>query len=551
MKHFLAMSAVMAAALFTGSVQAGEIRALLSGIDAYPGPDRFRLEGAVNDANSLGRTLRTAGARDIVILTNAAVTKTGMIDAWRALVARSQPGDVLIFHFSGHGMQIPARNPNDEPDDEVGAKLDEAWVMVTGNGESARTGVRGISDTDLLIDNEIHQLIRAVPTDRTVILIADSCHSGTMSRGADLRTRRGKSRNFLGGTYVAPTSDAGSLAGSFTQSSEQQSNLIAMYSTRSDLAIGEIKLDDGTPHGAMSVAVAEALSGRADRNADGILSYRELQVYISNRTNTLAEARQIPSVEVPERLLSASLPRINLSQRSGVSVQTATAARVFVQPIARANLLQGVDGAIATSNRAQATYVWDLEKGEVLQSNSGDIISQNVRTTANFMDVLEKQNSIRTLNQLAATTPPALFMCSPGSTPAYPAGSQVGLRAAINTAKPFLTVFNLANDGTLQVLFPDPSGARQYENERQLIDWEISNLQVSAPFGVDNAYAVFTAQAPVRLREALKTANGSKEFGSLLPLIQSTPDMEISQVRLTTVAAGPAPSRPNCAESAD
>jgi Caspase domain len=549
MKHLLATSALIGAMLFGVPAQAGEIRALLSGIDAYPGPERFRLEGAVNDANSLGQTLRTAGVRDVVILTDGAVTKSGLIEAWRGLVARSQPGDVLIFHFSGHGMQIPARDPNDEPDDPPDNKRDEAWVMVTGNGESARVGAGGISDADLLIDNEIHQLIGAVPADRTVILIADSCHSGTTSRSADPRTKPGKSRSgFLGASYVAPASDTGSLSGSFAQSSERQANLIAMYSTRADLAIAEIKLDDGTPHGAMSVAVAEALGGLADGNGDGILSYRELQVYISNRTTTLAAASQIPTVDVPDRLLSASLPRIPLSLRGNASAQPVGTARVFVQPAARAELLGGVDGAVAVSDRAQATYVWDVEKGEVLQSTSGDIISQHITTKAGFIDVLQKQKSVNVLNQLAATTTPALFICKPGSAPAYPEGSRVGLRAVHNPAKPFLTVFNLANDGTVQALFPNTARMNPIEHERQWFDWIIDELAVRAPFGVDNVYAIAAAEAPVKLRDTLSLANGRKEFGSLLSIIQATPDLEISQVRLTTVATGPMPASPDCGQ---
>lgn len=69
-------------------------------------------------------------------------------------------GDLLVIFYSGHGTQVRDHN-NDEKD-----KLDEAWCLYDG----------------LLYDDDLQYLFSKAPGSSRIVLISDSCHSGTMSK---------------------------------------------------------------------------------------------------------------------------------------------------------------------------------------------------------------------------------------------------------------------------------------------------------------------------------------------------------------------------------
>jgi hypothetical protein len=161
-------------------------RAVIVGIDDYtvPGvqpvprgaardPRSWRnLGGAVNDATRIKEILIARfgfNASDIEFLSDQQATRQAIIDAInRQLVDKSAAGDVAFFYYSGHGSRV--RNSlSVEPD-----KLDESLVPA-----DAATGVRDIRD------KELRDLFNAV-LDKGVNLtvVIDSCHSGSITRGA-------------------------------------------------------------------------------------------------------------------------------------------------------------------------------------------------------------------------------------------------------------------------------------------------------------------------------------------------------------------------------
>ena len=140
-------------------------RALCIGVNNYPGT-HMDLNGCVNDANDWAGELATRGFA-VSKLIDSQATKAAMVSGIQSLIGSAVSGDVVVITFSGHGTYVPDLNG-----DEVDG-LDEAlcpYDLQTGGGA--------------LIDDEINTLFAARKAGVRLLLISDSCHSGTVTRAA-------------------------------------------------------------------------------------------------------------------------------------------------------------------------------------------------------------------------------------------------------------------------------------------------------------------------------------------------------------------------------
>ena len=88
-------------------------KALLVGINDYApigagGPD---LRGCVNDVRDMAHTLNALGIvaaepAAMRILTDERATRAAILEGFEWLLNGAARGDVLIFHYSGHGSQV-------------------------------------------------------------------------------------------------------------------------------------------------------------------------------------------------------------------------------------------------------------------------------------------------------------------------------------------------------------------------------------------------------------------------------------------------------------
>jgi hypothetical protein len=149
------------------------IWALLVGIDEYKAVSRLR--GCANDVEAM-RTLLTnryAVPEDqIRVLINAAATRANIIREFHQFLIenpRIQYGDQILFHYSGHGSQMPAGPGEFEPDGR-----NETLVP----HDSRSDGVFDIPDKTVaaLLDR-----LAASKGDRITVVL-DSCHSGSGTR---------------------------------------------------------------------------------------------------------------------------------------------------------------------------------------------------------------------------------------------------------------------------------------------------------------------------------------------------------------------------------
>src|SRR3989304_4521913 len=94
-------------------------KALLVGINRYPDP-RNELKGCVNDVRQVAGMLKERygfpGDADMRLLTDARATTKAILDGLAWLTAGASPGDSLVFHYSGHGSQVPDMSGDETTD---------------------------------------------------------------------------------------------------------------------------------------------------------------------------------------------------------------------------------------------------------------------------------------------------------------------------------------------------------------------------------------------------------------------------------------------------
>ncbi len=151
-------------------------KALLVGINRYPDPGN-ELKGCVNDVRQMAETLKSRygfpGDGNMRILTDARATTKAILDGLAWLAAGASPGDSLVFHYSGHGSQVPDRNGDETTDrlDEILCPYDLDWDHP-------------------LTDDDLAAACAGIPQGALLTVILDCCHSGTGLRDFALSGNR-------------------------------------------------------------------------------------------------------------------------------------------------------------------------------------------------------------------------------------------------------------------------------------------------------------------------------------------------------------------------
>ncbi|MFB2882393.1 caspase family protein [Floridanema aerugineum] len=150
--------------------------ALLVGINNYPNDP---LKGCINDTY-LQRELLIHrfgfNPKDILLVTdetNIKPTRTGILEAFEEhLIKQAKPGDVVVYHFSGHGSQVF------DPDTGASDQLNSTFVPIDREiSKSAEQII--VSD---VMGETLFLLMSALQTENVAVVL-DSCHSGGGKRG--------------------------------------------------------------------------------------------------------------------------------------------------------------------------------------------------------------------------------------------------------------------------------------------------------------------------------------------------------------------------------
>src|SRR5262245_49794394 len=177
-------------------VEAAELYGMVVGIDDYVGTAND-LDGAVNDASDVAKSLKGLGAKDVVALFNAEATKGRIFSAWEDLVAKTKPGDTIIFSYAGHGGQEPEPQGRHDESDGMNENFLLGGFAPTGPGTKER-----------VLDDEVFEWMKEADDKGVkVIFVADSCHSGGMERSASasgVKFRKGRFAAIAGDELPLP-----------------------------------------------------------------------------------------------------------------------------------------------------------------------------------------------------------------------------------------------------------------------------------------------------------------------------------------------------------
>ncbi|MGB3694841.1 MAG: caspase family protein [Spirulinaceae cyanobacterium] len=152
--------------------------ALLVGINNYPNTERFgNLFGCVQDTELQKYLLMHRFGfqdSDILTITDQQASRQGILTAFKEhLIAQAKPGDVVVFHFSGHGSQVIDPNPLD-----ANYPRNSTFVPSDDSSDAEAGIVNDITGQTLFL------LMYALKQKtKNVTAVLDSCHSGGGTRG--------------------------------------------------------------------------------------------------------------------------------------------------------------------------------------------------------------------------------------------------------------------------------------------------------------------------------------------------------------------------------
>lgn len=134
-------------------------KAFCFSINDYPGIQND-LRGCNFDSQNWADLLKNIYGFEVNRIIDSSVTRNAVINTMTDLITNANPGDVLVFTYSGHGTSVIDNN-NDEADGK-----DEAICLYDG----------------FLVDDEIRAIFDKLPQGVKLTFVADSCFSGTVTR---------------------------------------------------------------------------------------------------------------------------------------------------------------------------------------------------------------------------------------------------------------------------------------------------------------------------------------------------------------------------------
>ncbi|MEE9588921.1 MAG: caspase family protein [Hyphomicrobiaceae bacterium] len=374
-------SLIAAAAIAMISVSAptkADIYGLMVGIDQYEAEQN--LQGAVADAKDIADALEFQGAREVVVLLNEKATYDRVAATLASLIDKARPGDTLVFSYSGHGTQMD----NVEGDDNEKDGRDELWVL----GGFNQRGGRG----EFILDDGLHDWLRqAAARKLNVILVSDSCHSGTLTRSIDKRacplpSRLSKStptRLMIRRRRPKPVNR--------TTVDASIPNLLYIGAAPDDEKVQEVWI--GTQaRGALSFSVAQAIRGLADDNGDNALDGQEIQKFVRNQVAQLMDYRQLPQISVGEGFTMA----LDKAERreGNRSLELGELGLRVVNGELSDDERRQIVGVKHGSNQCGLT--WDRKAGHLV-TQAGDVTSYNVTSVDALQALILKHRLVGAL----------------------------------------------------------------------------------------------------------------------------------------------------------
>lgn len=131
----------------------------------YGGNDGW-LSAPANDAQALSTIVQQLNFQSVQLLLSEQATKQKLREQIALLQQTLQAGDLLVLTYSGHGGLV--LNTDSEQDDPGEGRHDESWCLFDGQ----------------IVDDEIYNWLTGFAEGVRILVISDSCFSGTVIKEA-------------------------------------------------------------------------------------------------------------------------------------------------------------------------------------------------------------------------------------------------------------------------------------------------------------------------------------------------------------------------------
>lgn len=230
------------------AVISAERWALVVGIGSYPKDSGWKSINGDKDINLIVPILQSNGFAEshIITLANGDATKRNIQNTIDSLALNLQQGDIVYFHFSGHGQLITDTNG-----DESDYGYDESIVPYDARPAYDSNGYQGENH---IIDDELNgwlmNIRKRIGNGGKLLVVLDACHSGGGSRDDDDKeTIRG-----VRDVFKLPAPELCSRA------SRNPIGWICISACQSYQSNYEYKADEGRVYGRLSFALSTIFS---------------------------------------------------------------------------------------------------------------------------------------------------------------------------------------------------------------------------------------------------------------------------------------------------
>ena len=520
----------------------GAVRALAIGVDTYPNlPRSSWLRGAVADARDIYQSLAAAGVNATLLVERDAV-RPRVVAAMNRLVQELRSGDLVIVSFAGHGMRVPLFPKWTTFDPSPTS----TQIVLSGYGRS------GTAAQDIIFDKEMRAWLARFDAKGVDVLVAiDACfgggfrHLNPLSGSLTIRRLEGGGNAQAMQSFDPITMTAAELRVRV----KDMRHVTFLAGADDELVVPEMPgIGSGTtPRGALSYFVARAVAGEAT-NGGPVSRDRLFRYMLQNVKQATGELQIVgldPAVDDPA-VGQAVVFRFDQDPTPSPAPVPPPPVPAPPSPVSldgepvRVAVANGPDGSLSSikkgrapfvaSGLAEADLVWDVA-GHVAESH-GDRVQSDIDGTL-MGGIIDRTWAIREIHKLSA--PRVLQVGLRDGGRLYTPDDRPQLSVS-EVAGRYLTVVNIAGDGTVQMLFPfHPSDDPLMRTNA----WSYRPT-VNTPFGADHVVAVATTAPATGLLAWLRTHNNQHDAADLpaaiARAIADDPQARIGTVGLYTAA---------------
>jgi hypothetical protein len=530
----------------------GTIRALVIGVDAYPNlAASAQLHGARADAQDIAAALKRGGVEPIVIL-DADATRAKIVAQMDSFVAESKPGDLVLFAYAGHGMQVPEY---------------PRWQGIDRDGVNEQIALSGFSFSgagagEIIVNLEMRAWLSRLDAKQVdTLVVMDSCFGGGM-REVDPRTGEMRTRVLHGNAeqIKAGEGDRKQFVGIPMTAKEARANVASMShvtflagATSKSVVPETDGLEAERSRGALSFYLARALSEGLSKDGlskDRAITRQALYDYLKPNVRHATQDRQLIQVEpqsqdpsvysrsvmtlvgapspapppthAPAAAPSSPVPAVGHPSPPADPPSTPADVQTKAVHVAMMNgpdkawetIEKGSTPFIRSSSVDGADLVWDVGKSEAL--SRGDLVMQSVDGSL-IGGIVDRTWAVERLRDIAERRGLPTQLANEGRllTPADEAQIEID-----DIADARLVVFNIGADATVQMLYPSAPGEAGHCPDPERGNWRCS-LAVTPPFGADTIVALTSSGLSTDLLGWLRAHHGRRDAALIPELLAS------------------------------